>query len=419
MIEISHFRSFNHRDYRYAWASNALGGASAWTFLIASQWYVLADSDRSGLVGLFTFASMLPFLLISPFAGILSDRFERKNLTLLTMAGGFIVIATATALAITGVLELWQLCILAFLSGSFRATQEVALVSLVTNIVPPKDLLNAITLNSAIRHGSRVIGMCVLLSSSVPSIDNYSTSQFLFASAVFGAASLIAISIVKTKSIGEPEPSTGMIQGILDGMKFIYSNRPVGVFIILVSFHCALVMSFDSILPVLSRDTLGSNDEFLLALLVLAFGSGSVIGTFLIAGIQNDKRKGTLFLVSGVISALSLVGLGISSEIFPSFIAKFLMGASQSSFMALSMTYVQILAPDEMRGRISSLYILHAGGIMAFANLGYGNLADLFGATEILVVTGLIFFIAYISISLVDPILRRVYRGDFISLSTT
>ena len=419
MIEISHFRSFSHRDYRYAWASNALGGASAWTFLIASQWYVLADSDKSGLVGLFTFASMLPFLLISPFAGILSDRFERKNLTLLTMAGGFIVIATATALAITGVLELWQLCILAFLSGSFRATQEVALVSLVTNIVPPKDLLNAITLNSAIRHGSRVIGMCVLLSSRVPSIDNFSTSQFLFASAVFGAASLVTISIVKTKSIGEPEPSTGMIRGILDGMKFIYSNRPVGVFIILVSFHCALVMSFDSILPALSRDTLGSNDEFLLALLVLAFGSGSVIGTFLIAGIQNDKRKGTLFLVSGVISALSLVGLGISSEIFPSFIAKFLMGASQSSFMALSMTYVQILAPDEMRGRISSLYILHAGGIMAFANLGYGNLADLFGATEILVVTGLIFFIAYISISLVDPILRRVYRGDFISLSTT
>ena len=96
-----------------------------------------------------------------------------------------------------------------------------------------------------------------------------------------------------------------------------------------------------------------------------------------------------------------------------------MMGASQSSFMALSMTYVQILAPDEMRGRISSLYILHAGGIMAFANLGYGNLADLFGATEILIVTGLIFFIAYISISLVDPILRRVYRGDFISLSTT
>lgn len=419
MIEISHFRSFRHKDYRYAWTSNALGGASTWTFLIASQWYVLADSDKSALVGLFTFASMLPFLLVSPFAGILSDRFERKNLTLLTMAGGFIVIAIATVLAITGVLELWQLYMLAFLSGSFRATQEVALVSLVTNIVPTRDLLNAITLNSAIRHGSRVIGMCVLLSSRIPSIADFSTSQFLFASAVFGAGSLIATSMIKTKSIGETEPSTGIIQGILVGMRFIYSNRPVAVFIILVSFHCALVMSFDSILPVLSRDTLGSNDEFLLALLVLAFGFGSVIGTFLIAGIQSDKRKGTLFLISGVVSALSLIALGFSTEIFPSFVAKFLMGASQSSFMALSMTYVQILAPDKMRGRISSLYILHAGGIMAFANLGYGNLADLFGATEILIITGLIFFITYSSISLVDPILRRVYRGDSISLATT
>jgi MFS family permease len=222
--------------------------------------------------------------------------------------------------------------------------------------------------------------------------------------------------MVKTRSIGEPEPKTGLVQGIFEGMKFIYTNRPVGVFIALVSFHCALVMSFDSILPVLSRDTLGSNDEFLLALLVLAFGTGSIIGTFLIAGIENDRKKGILFLISGVVSAIAPIALGLSSEILSSFVAKFLMGASQSTFMALSMTYVQLSAPDKMRGRISSLYILHAGGIMAFANLGYGNLADMFGATEILVVTGFIFLVTYCSMSLVDPILKKVYKGEAISL---
>ena len=97
----------------------------------------------------------------------------------------------------------------------------------------------------------------------------------------------------------------------------------------------------------------------------------------------------------------------------------FFIGACQASFMSVTKTMVQKIVPDGIRGRIMSLYLLHAGGIMAFANLGYGNLADLFGATEILVVTGLIFFIAYISISLVDPILKRVYRGDSISLATT
>ena len=108
-------------------------------------------------MGLFTFASMLPYLLVSPIGGILADRTERKKLTAITQAGITISIVTSVLLSLFGVLNLWNLCILAFAAGCFRSTQESALVSLVTNVVPKKTLLNAITLNSATRHGSRVI----------------------------------------------------------------------------------------------------------------------------------------------------------------------------------------------------------------------------------------------------------------------
>ena len=386
-----HLAAFRNRDFRYIWGANALGGASTWTFLIASQWYVLSESDKSVLVGLFTFASMLPYLLVSPIGGILADRTERKKLTAITQAGITISIVVTVLLSLFGVLNLWHLCILAFAAGCFRSTQESALVALVTNVVPEKTLLNAITLNSATRHGSRVIGMGLLLMTRVPLGERLDITQFLLASSLLGAISLILIVRVQKRSTGESLPETGLLRGMIDGVKFIYTKHEVGIFIILVAFHCALVMSFDS-------------------MLVLSFGCGAAVGTFLLAGIRSETGKGRLLLLTGIVSSLSPIALGLSSDISISFFASFLMGASQSMFMALTITYVQLATPDQFRGRVSSLYILHAGGIMAFSNLGYGELADTFTAPIILVITGGLFLILFSSIGIWDKVLKSTIK---------
>ena len=97
------------------------------------------------------------------------------------------------------------------------------------------------------------------------------------------------------------------------------------------------------------------------------------------------------------------------------FIATLVMGATESIFMALTSTYVQLVTPDRLRGRVTSLYILHAGGIMAFANLGYGYLADLYNAPNVLIITGLLFFVFFTGISSTDPILKSVYKGKDVS----
>tara|TARA_B100000745_G_scaffold30116_1_gene19042 strand:+ start:66 stop:602 length:537 start_codon:yes stop_codon:yes gene_type:complete len=170
-------------------------------------------------------------------------------------------------------------------------------------------------------------------------------------------------------------------------------------------------MSFDSILPILTIRRLQSNDEFILAALVMGFGLGSLIGTFLLSGIRNDRYKGLVFLSTVVLSGISPICLGLSTDVTVAFSASFFMGASQSSFMAMTSTYVQSLSPDWIRGRISSLYILHAGGIMAFANLGYGYLADFQGASLILITTGFIFLAFIITISFVTPTLKDAYTG--------
>ena len=409
---LPHLAALQSRDYRYTWGANALGGASMWTFLVASQWFVQEGSDSSGLVGLFTFASMIPFLIVSPLGGLLADQVDRKKLALFTLIGGLAVVSISAILAISGSLQFWHLCLLAFFSGSFRATQEPAVSSLVPNLVPSSHLLNAITLNAATRHGSRVIGMSLLMLSRLSNTHRFSISEFLIASTIFASIATWLMTFVKKESRGKPDENNNLLQGMIQGINYIYSHRKIGIFIFIVAFHCSLVMSFDSILPILTIRRLQSSDEFILAFLVMGFGLGSLIGTFLLSGILNDRCKGIVFFSTVVLSGISPICLGLSTSVAIAFSASFFMGASQSSFMAMTSTYVQSLSPDWIRGRISSLYILHAGGIMAFANLGYGYVADFQGASLILITTGLIFLAIITTISFIDPTLKDAYTGQ-------
>jgi MFS family permease len=213
-----------------------------------------------------------------------------------------------------------------------------------------------------------------------------------------------------TVSLGESEPEHGVLRSMLEGLAYIYSHQTIALFIILVAFHCALVMSFESILPIFSREHLGASDGSILGYLVVGFGAGALTGTLLIAGVRNDRRKGRLLLMTGLGGGVAPIFLALSPNVPLAVLFATGMGISQATFMALTNTYVQAIAPDRLRGRIVSLYTLHAGGIMAFANLGYGFLADAFSAPPIFFTTGIIFILVLVSLGAAQPILRRIYR---------
>ena len=178
----------------------------------------------------------------------------------------------------------------------------------------------------------------------------------------------------------------------------------------MVALHCALVMSFDSILPVFTETSLGATDGSTLGWLVMGIGAGSLVGTLLLAGVRDEKTKGQLLVWTGLFSGITPMAMALSFNVPLGIAASLGMGVSQATFMALTSTYVQTLAPDRLRGRISSLYILHAGGIMAFANLGYGFIADSYSAPPILLITGVAFVAVVLAMGFGQPILRRVYR---------
>ncbi len=405
---LPHFSALRHRDYRFTWTANMFSGAAMWTFIVAVSWLILQKSDRSGDVGIVTFASMLPFLLVSPVAGLVADRLDRQRVARFTFIANGAVTAIVAALVIADVILLWHLVVLTFVSGSMRSMQEPAMASLIPNQVPREDLLNAITLNAATRHGARFFGL--LVASPLLAIPIIGVSGVLVLSVACQIVGTLFISLARTRSTGESVPRHGLTRSMIDGLAYIYTNRMIAIFIMLVAFHCALVMSFDSVLPVFSRNELGALDGSILGYMVMGFGFGSLVGTVIMAGVRSEPRKGQWLMWTGIVSGLTPIMLAFSPNIATAILVSVLMGGAQSTFMALTTTYVQTIAPDRLRGRISSLYILHAGGIMAFANLGYGFIADAFSSPPIMY-TSAILFLAFLSaFGITLPDLRRVYR---------
>ena len=423
--DIPHLAALRHRDYRYTWLANMCSGAAMWTFIVAVSWLILDKSGRSGDVGILTFASMLPFLVVSPIAGLIADRLDRRSIAKFTFIGSGIVTALVAVLAYTDTtesavqrvalplmsldgVELLLLGILTFVSGTMRSTQEPAIASLIPNQVPQRDLLNAITLNAATRHGARFFGL--LVASPLLAIDAVGATGVLVLSTAFQVAGTVLITMARTRSTGESAPQHGIARSMIDGLVYIYTDKMISIFILLVAFHCALVMSYDSVLPVFSRNELGAVDGSILGYMVMGFGAGSLVTTILMAGVRSERNKGRWMLWTGVVSGIIPILLAFSPTAAPAVVVSAVMGGAQSAFMALTTTYVQTLAPDRLRGRISSLYILHAGGIMAFANLGYGFIADLFSSPPILYATGAMFLVFIFAANTTLPDLRRVYR---------
>ena len=379
-----------------------------WITLVASSWIVFERSSGSGWVGIVTFAAMIPFLFVSPIGGLIGDMFDRRRIVIVSFLSNGGMIAALTALSITETMQLWHVAALALTGGIARSVQEPALSALIPNQVPQEDLLNALILQGASRHGARFFGLIVAAPLLI--IDQFGINAVLVLGVAFQVLAAITMGAVRTVSTGETLPEHDIIRSLVDGLLFIYSHQAMALFVLMVAFHCALVMSFESIMPSFSRGNLGADDPSVFNLLMMGFGAGSLVGMALIAGVRSEKRKGQLVLYMAIASGVAPALLAISGSVPMALFFTAMMGASQATFMALTNTYVQIMAPDRLRARISSLYVLHAGGTMAFANLGYGFMADIFTAPPILITTGALFVFIVVSLCFGQPIMRNVYR---------
>jgi len=395
--------ALQYQDYRNLWIATTFSASAAWALIIARG--LLAFELTDGLLwsGIVTFAAMVPRLFATPISGFLADRFDRQKLLRWIFAlnmGNNILLAL---LVMTGLVGPWVLTLLALVNGTLRASQMTTATALIPNLVPKEYLMNAIALNQATQQGARLAGaMAIAPLLGLVSIE----SAFWLCSGLYFLG-FLQVSQMTTRSTGVIDKSQGFWTNMFEGFVYVYKRPIIMSMVLLVLAHCAFTMSYESMLPAISEDKMGAG-RVGVSYLIAGVGAGALFASVFLAGVRDESARGKLFLFFAFSSALGPVLLAWSDNTGLSVAATVIMGANQAGFMTISHTIIQSLTEDHVRGRVTGVYSVHVGGSMAVTNMANAAFADLFSASAVLVVGGLI-FVAAVFVSLGINPLRRLY----------
>jgi MFS family permease len=400
-------------DYALLFTNAVFAAAAHWALLLARGWLVWELSESSTAVGLVTFAGMSPFIFAGPVAGAIADRFDRRTLSLYASFVAFAGTLGLAAVTLTDVVAVWHVVVFALLEGTARAAHAPAAQAMIPNIVPREHLLNGVALQNISNHGTRLIGPLLggVLLTAVGAGAVFLLSAGLFAS---GAVALWRIQYRYVAAEGAERMSpAGLLRDIAEGMQHIGRDPRLMLVITLVVFHCALTMAFEAMLPQLVTTVGGESPTY--TGMWMGIGAGAVIGTVWVSKLGTDVALGRAIVVTAIGSAVAMLVIGFSVVPAMAIGGAMLAGGTQAAYMALTAALIQVVTPDHLRGRVLSIFIMLAGGHMAFVNLGFGAGADIVGVRLLFIVPALLWLFVFVAASAWFADLRYLLRtGTFV-----
>jgi len=398
--------ALQYQDYRNLWIATAFSASAAWALIIARGWLAFEITDGSLWVGIVTFAAIVPRVFSTPISGFLADKFDRQTLLRWIFALNMVNNVALAVLVMSGNAGPWMLTIMALINGTLRASQMTTASALIPNLVSKEHLMNAIALNQATQQGARMVGALAI----VPLLGFVNIESAFWLCSGFYLLGFFQVSKVKTRSTGVINKSQSFLANLFEGFVYVYQRPLIMSMVLLVLAHCALTMSYESLLPAISEEKLGAGSVGA-SYLIAGIGGGALLASIFMAGVRSQSMRGKLFIIFAFSSGLGPLLLALSDSPTLSIAATVIMGINQAGFMTISHTIIQSLTEDHVRGRVSGVYSVHVGGSMAVTNLANAAIADVFNASAVLVVGGLI-FVVIVFFSLGSGSLRKLYFSN-------
>lgn len=397
------------RESRLFYFGATLSSTGQAAFLVAAGWLAFGLGG-SGAVGLVTFATTGPLLFVPIAGGLLADRADRRMVVLVAqVVQGVVAFAIGLQSLLVG-MPLWELTLLVFVSGVARAVEMPTVQSVLPSLVPPGDLLNAFSLNGLATRGSRFLGPAIL----APVLATRGAGlAFLIVALLYVPAFAF---VLRVSSLRKPkgEPIT-VIEQVREGTRFIFGHGIIALMLLVVVLHCWMTMGFDSTLPLFAQQNL-RGEGAIFSSLVAATGLGSIVSGLVLAGLRGRRAQGRLLFIMGIASGVTTALMSLANVEWVALAAMFLVGASTAFFMTLVNTMVAEAAPDALRGRVSGIYLMSAGGIMSLGNLMNGYLAERFGASPVVGLPAVLYLVLFLAICALSPTVRRVFADGMLVL---
>ena len=395
-------RALRHRNYRIFFAGQLVSLTGTWMQSVAQAWLAYRLTHSAALLGIVGFAGQIPTLLFSPAGGVVADRFPRRRVLLLTQASSMVLAFALAALTFADAVTVPWILVLAALGGVVNAFDIPTRQAFAIDMVGRDDLVNAIALNSSIFNGARVIGPAIagLL------VARIGEAWCFLANGVSYFAVLGSLLAMRIGAATSSPRSTSVWTSVRDGFVYVARARPVRALLLLLGLVSLTGMPYAVLMPVFAREVLGG-DARELGLLMGASGVGALLGAIVLANRKSMRGLGTFvafsFSRSFWISAALLVPVGFC----------------MMSEMASSNTLIQSLIPDEMRGRVMSLYAMMFMGMAPIGALLAGSLAARIGAPATIAAGGIVCLAGALVFARHLPHLRSEARQMIVELQMT
>ena len=361
--------------FRRYWVGAFLSFVGSWVQNVAQSWLVYELTRSEFLLGVVGFASGVPMLFLAPIGGALADRWNRRNILLITQSLFALSAFALAALTYAGAIRYEYIVALALLNGLVLTVDLPTRQSLVAHLVPRADLANGIALNAAAFHTARILGPALggLLLEWVGAAPCFLVNALSF------SAILLALLSLRIQSSTDGRAPTGILHSLREGVAFVRARRGLMLLWLNVLILSTFGLSYLVLLPVFAAEVLQVGKTGLGQLYTVA-GIGSLAGLLLTARLSGEVPRGWLVIVAANVFAWSVIGFALTTH--PLLAKGLLMLAGMFGVMQLvsTNTALQTAAPDYLRGRVVSLHTWAINAPAPFASLLIGKLAQLWGA---------------------------------------
>lgn len=378
------FHSLRYPNFRLWFAGNVIASTGSWMQRVAQDWVVLTVlTNHDGFqLGVVTALQFLPLLLLSPWAGVVADRVDRRRLLQTTQASTGVLGLVLGALILTGTAELWHVWLLALLGGVVSTLDSPARQAFVSELVPAESLPNAVGLNSTAFNTARLIGPAV----SGLVIDWVGPGWVFIVNALLFCAPVAAIAAMDTDLLVPFRHAPRRKGQVREGLSYVRHRPDIVLILVVVSVVSALGMNFQMTSALMATEVFGK-EAGAYGLLGSAMAVGALVGALVAARRQVPRLR--IIVIGAALYGLCEILLGLA----PTYAAFALMsvptGLAMLTMITSANAAIQITTKEEMRGRVMALYAMIFMGATPIGSPIVGWIGEVHGARWSILVGGL------------------------------
>ena len=406
---VSLFEALQYRDYRIFWSGQVVSVMGFQMLIVTIGWLMYDITGSSLQLGLVGLSMAVPAIVLNLFGGVVADKVDPRRLIMIVQSLNAVAVGIMATLVLMGLVQPWHIMANAFIMGALGAFDQPSRQAIFPHLIDRRVMMNAVALNSMVWQGNRIVGPAIagvlIAWVGAPLTLYLATAGFL----VF----VMFLSAVRMPRIPRSR-SAAFFRDLLDGLSFVRKHHIFAFLLGMTFFNSFFGLSYVFLLPIFQKDILGVGPSGLGFLHAMS-GIGAVTGTLIVASLRDFRNKGVV-LVGGAIAFGTLLILFGYSNWFPVSLALVaLAGMSTATYMILTQSTLQLLVPDQLRGRIMGLWGM-TFNIMPLGGFYAGILASYIGAPSAVAIGG----VAVIAFAVFGAARdRQVRRLDIPSLQST